>query len=291
MEEPILTRTILSRLRTRDTLFGITYNMNLYRGCSHGCIYCDTRSTCYGVGDISRIRIKENAVALLERELAAKKHRKATIGTGSMNDPYMPCEKRHRLTRSALEIIARHRFPVHVITKSGLVARDKDILSEISGKSYAAVSFTVTTSDDTLARITEPGATPPSLRFNAMEKLASAGIYTGVTMMPILPFINDRPENITEIMRMAASSGASYVLPMFGVTLREGSRDFFYSVLDKHFPGIKGRYEQTFANRYECFSPRYADLRDVFLQGASQYGLSGSMRFYEPPPPAQLSMF
>ena len=178
-----------------------------------------------------------------------------------------------------------------MITKSGLVARDKDILSEISGKSYAAVSFTVTTSDDTLARITEPGATPPSLRFNAMEKLASAGIYTGVTMMPILPFINDRPENITEIMRMAASSGASYVLPMFGVTLREGSRDFFYSALDKHFPGIKDRYEQTFANRYECFSPRYADLRDVFLQGASRYGLSVSMRFYEPPPPAPLSMF
>lgn len=291
MEEPIRTRTILSRLRTRDTLFGITYNMNLYRGCSHGCIYCDTRSTCYGIGDISRIRIKENAVALLEKELSGKKGPKATIGTGSMNDPYMPCEKRHRLTRSALEIIARHRFPVHVITKSGLVARDKDILSEISGKSYAAVSFTVTTSDDTLARITEPGATPPSLRFNAMEKLASAGIYTGVTMMPILPFINDRPENITEIMRMAASSGASYVLPMFGVTLREGSRDFFYCTLDKHFPGIKGRYEQTFANRYECFSPRYADLRDVFLQGASRYGLSGSMRFYEPPPPAQLSMF
>lgn len=291
MEEPIRTRTILSRLRTRDTLFGITYNMNLYRGCSHGCIYCDTRSTCYGIGDISRIRIKENAVALLEKELSGKKGHKATIGTGSMNDPYMPCEKRHRLTRSALEIISRHRFPVHVITKSGLVARDKDILSEISGKSYAAVSFTVTTSDDTLARITEPGATPPSLRFNAMEKLASAGIYTGVTMMPILPFINDRPENITEIMRMAASSGASYVLPMFGVTLREGSRDFFYCTLDKHFPGIKGRYEQTFANRYECFSPRYADLRDVFLQGASRYGLSGSMRFYEPPPPAQLSMF
>lgn len=291
MEEPIRTRTILSRLRTRDTLFGITYNMNLYRGCSHGCIYCDTRSTCYGIGDISRIRIKENAVALLEKELSGKKGPKATIGTGSMNDPYMPCEKRHRLTRSALEIIARHGFPVHVITKSGLVARDKDILSEISGKSYAAVSFTVTTSDDTLARITEPGATPPSLRFNAMEKLASAGIYTGVTMMPILPFINDRPENITDIMRMAASSGASYVLPMFGVTLREGSRDFFYCALDKHFPGIKGRYEQTFANRYECFSPRYADLRDAFLQGASRYGLSGSMRFYEPPPPAQLSMF
>ena len=291
MEEPIRTRTILSRLRTRDTLFGITYNMNLYRGCSHGCIYCDTRSTCYGIGDISRIRIKENAVALLEKELSGKKGPKATIGTGSMNDPYMPCEKRHRLTRSTLEIIARHGFPVHVITKSGLVARDKDILSEISGKSYAAVSFTVTTSDDTLARITEPGATPPSLRFNAMEKLASAGIYTGVTMMPILPFINDRPENITEIMRMAASSSASYVLPMFGVTLREGSRDFFYCTLDKHFPGIKGRYEQTFANRYECFSPRYADLRDVFLQGASRYGLSGSMRFYEPPPPPQLSMF
>lgn len=291
MEETIRTRTILSRLRTRDTLFGITYNMNLYRGCSHGCIYCDTRSTCYGIGDISRIRIKENAAALLEKELSGKKGPKATIGTGSMNDPYMPCEARHGLTRKALGVIAGHGFPVHVITKSGLVARDKDILSEISGKSYAAVSFTVTTPDDTLARITEPGAMPPSLRFNAMERLASAGIYTGVAMMPILPFINDRPENITEIMRMAAASGASYVLPMFGVTLREGSRDFFYRALDRHFPGIKGRYEHTFANRYECLSPRYEELRNAFLQGAERYGLAFKMRFYEPPPPAQLSMF
>ena len=139
----IETKSILSRLKSKDNYWGIAYNMNLYRGCQHGCIYCDTRSSCYGVGDISHISVKKNALELLDHELGTKRG-KATIGTGSMNDPYMPLEKQMKLTGGALEIIAKHRFPVHVITKSSLVTRDADVLQDI-GRTYAAVSFTITT--------------------------------------------------------------------------------------------------------------------------------------------------
>src|SRR5699024_11107876 len=142
----IETKSILSRLKSKDNYWGIAYNMNLYRGCQHGCIYCDTRSCCYGIGDISHISVKKNALELLDHELGTKRG-KATIGTGSMNDPYMPLEKQMKLTGGALELIAKHRFPVHVITKSSLVTRDADLLQDI-GRTYAAVSFTITTADD-----------------------------------------------------------------------------------------------------------------------------------------------
>ena len=188
-------KSILSKLRQKDTYFGITYNMNLYRGCQHGCIYCDTRSECYGVGDISRISVKKNALELLAKELASKRKNKATVGTGSMNDPYMPLEKELGITRRALEEIARARFPVHIITKSDLVMRDLDILKEIS-KTYAAVSLTITTGSDELSRKIEPGAPVSSDRFKALEYLAKNGIYAGVTLMTHLPFINDTQENI-----------------------------------------------------------------------------------------------
>lgn len=186
----IETKSILSKLREQDTWFGITYNMNLYRGCQHGCIYCDTRSECYRVGDISQILVKQNALELLTKELQSKRKNRATIGTGSMNDPYMPMERELQLTRNALQIIASYKFPVHIITKSNLVERDIDILQEIS-KTYAAVSFTITSATDSLAKKIEPNAPPTSERYNAMKVLAGKGVYTGVTLMPILPFIND----------------------------------------------------------------------------------------------------
>ncbi|MFQ8714372.1 MAG: radical SAM protein [Alistipes onderdonkii] len=186
----IETKTILSKLRTADRWFGIAYNMNLSRGCQHGCIYCDTRSDCYGIGDIAQIAVKRNALELLPAELRARRKKRATIGTGSMNDPYMPVERELRLTRRALGMIADERFPVHVITKSSLAERDADILQEISA-TYAAVSFTVTCADDALSVRTEPGAPASSERFRAMAALAAKGIYTGVTMMLLLPLIND----------------------------------------------------------------------------------------------------
>ena len=280
MVQYIQSKSILSKLRTKDTWFGITYNMNLYRGCQHGCIYCDTRSECYGINDISVISVKKNALDLLVHELRAKRKNRATIGTGSMNDPYMPIEKECQQTRKALQIIANEKFPVHVITKSNLIERDADVLQDIS-KIYAAVSFTVTTADDALAQKIEPHAPPSSERFKAMRVLAERGIYTGVTLMPVLPFINDTKDNIATIVQQAKESGASYILPMFGLTLRKGSREYFYKSLDGCFPGISEKYRSFFGERYECFSPNYKALNETFGELCAKMGIENRMRFYQ----------
>lgn len=286
--QSIRAKTILSKLRRADDLFGITYNMNVYRGCAHGCVYCDTRSACYGVGDLSAVRVKANALELLEKELRVRP--RGTVGTGSMNDPYMPAEGKLRLVRRALESLARHRFPVHVITKSDRVVRDADVLQDLSSV-YAAVSFTVTTADNDLAERLEPGAPAPAARLAAMERLAAAGIYTGVTMMPLLPFITDTEENVREVLRRAAAAGASYALPMFGVTLRKGSREFFYRALDRDFPGARERYEAVFGDRYLCLSPQRERLNTVFRDECARLGLAVRMRFYQKEGGAQLSLF
>jgi len=255
--------------------------MNLYRGCQHACIYCDTRSECYGINDISKISVKSNALELLTKELHSKRKARATIGTGSMNDPYMPLEKELEMTRRALQIIALEKFPVHVITKSSLAARDGDILQEIA-KTYAAVSFTITTYDDNMAKTLEPYASKSSDRFKAMEQLSKLGIYTGITLMPILPFINDTKENIESIMIKAKDSGASYVLAMFGMTLRRGSREYFYNSLDHSFPEVKELYQSTFGEQYMCNSPNYRILIDTFYNLAAKSGIETKIKFYQP---------
>ena len=225
MIKEITAKTLLSSAKQPDPWFGIKYTMNLYRGCQHQCIYCDSRSECYQIEDFDHdVLVKANALDLLREELPRKRV-KGTVGTGSMNDPYMPLEAKLNLTGRALEIIADHRFPVHVITKSDLVVRDADILADI-GRVYAAVSFTVTAADDDLSRKLEPGAPPTSKRFAALAALAARGIYTGVTMMPILPFIEDNAENIAGIVAQAAAAGASYIMPAFGMTLRDRQRAY-----------------------------------------------------------------
>ena len=264
--------------------------MNLYRGCQHGCIYCDTRSECYGINDISTISVKSNALELLTKELRAKRKARATIGTGSMNDPYMPLEKELEMTRRALKIIAFEKFPVHIITKSNLVARDGDILQEIA-KIYAAVSFTITTYDDKLAKTIEPDAPKSSDRFKAMARLASLGIYTGVTLMPILPFINDTRENLENIIKEAKNAGASYIIFMPGMTLRKGSREYFYNALDHNFPGIKERYHTSFGEQYICNSPNYRMLTNTFHDLSSKSGIETKMKFYQPTTNQQLSIW
>jgi len=286
----IETKSILSKLREQDTWFGITYNMNLYRGCQHGCIYCDTRSECYRIGDISQISVKQNALELLTRELHNKRKSKATIGTGSMNDPYMPIERELQLTRNALQMIASRKFPVHVITKSNLVERDTDILEDIS-KTYAAVSFTITCAADYLAKKIEPYAPLTSKRYNAMRTLADKGIYTGITLMPLLPFINDTKENIETIIKQAKDSGASYILPMFGVTLRKGSREYFYKALNNEFPAIRAKYESAFGERYMCYSHDYRKLSDTFYDLCTKLGIDTKMKFYKPEMYEQPSLF
>ena len=283
-------KSILSPLKGGpDPYFGITYNMNLYRGCQHQCIYCDTRSKVYGVGDLSHIRVKKNAIDLLEQKIRSIKN-KGTIGTGSMNDPYMPVEKDLNHTRRALEIIAQYNYPVHILTKSNLVLRDIDVIQKIS-KTYAAVSFTITTTKDSLAKKIEPGAPTPSERFEAIRRLSGKGIYTGIILSPVLPFISDTLENIKSIVEQGAKAGAKYVIAWMGMTMRDGQREYYYKKLDIHFPGIKEKYKNQFGANYNCPSPNSEILYEVFNKTCEQNNMARKMEFYSPDLPKQLHLF
>lgn len=289
MYREIQAKVLLSHVPHPDNWFGLKYSMNLYRGCQHQCIYCDSRSTCYQIKDFREILVKANAIELLEEELSHKRV-KGTIGTSSMNDPYMPLESKLNLTGQALEVIARHRFPVHIITKSDLVLKDLETLKEIH-QVYAAISFTITTADDSLAKKLEPGAPPVSARFRAMEALSKEGIRTGVTMMPILPFIEDTQENITAIVLQAKAAGASYMIPAFGMTLRSGSREYYYAQLERLFPGMRQRYERAFGGRYFCAARQAHRLAKDFAALCEQHGLATSIIGYQKEAVEQLSFF
>ena len=267
-------------MKQPDTWFGLKYNMNLYRGCQHQCIYCDSRSDCYRIENFAEIQVKKNALELLD-DVLPRKRILGTIGFGSMNDPYMPVEKKYRMTRGALEIIKHHVFPVHILTKSDLVLRDIDLLSKI-GELYTAVSFTITTADDDLATKIEPGASLPSVRFQAMRALADSGILTGVTMMPILPFLEDSQENIKDILSMAKDSGASYIIPAFGVSLRPGSRDYYYQKLDQLYPGMKEKYIKEYGENYQCSVPNWRILNQVFEEDIKSLELLSKIPVFTP---------
>jgi len=280
MIEEITAKTILNHVKQPDPWFGLKYNMNLYRGCQHQCIYCDSRSDCYQIEDFAKIQVKVNALDLLEDVLPRKRMR-GTIGFGSMNDPYMPVEREYQLTGKALEIISNNKFPVHILTKSDLVLRDIDLLKDIS-RIYAAISFTITTADDDLARKLEPGAPLPSARFRAMGKLAEAGILTGVTMMPMLPFLEDSKQNILQIVSWAQNSGATYIIPSFGVSLRPGSREYYYHKLDQLFPGLKEKYINKYGDQYQCSVPRWRELNKAFQEEINRTGIKNRIPVFEP---------
>ncbi len=289
MVTEIEARVLLSRVRQPDSWFGLSYNMNVYRGCPHACIYCDTRSECYDVGDLSHIRVKVNAVDRLRDELPRKRLR-GTIGTGSMSDPYQPLEAERNLTGRALAVIAEHRFPVHVYTKSGLVTRDIPVLRRIA-RVYAAISFSVTTTDDALAAKLEPGATPPSGRFRAMKQLADSGILTGVIMMPVLPFITDTGESVAAIVDRARDAGASYIVPCFSMTMRDHQRDYYYRQLDRLFPGLRAEYERRFGDRYVCPARDAGRLERVFRTRCAEHGIATRMPVFDTGVREQTGMF
>jgi DNA repair photolyase len=219
-----------------------------------------------------------------------RKRIKGTIGTGSMNDPYMPLEAMRNLTGQALELIAEHHFSVHILTKNALVLRDLDILKRIS-QTYAAVSFTVTTADDELGKKLEPGASRVSERFAAMHALASNGILTGVTMMPILPFIEDNEENVRAIVAQAHAAGASYIIPAFGMTMRDRQRAYYYTQLDRWFPGMREKYERRFGERYSCSANNAQGLEQVFREECHRLGIATQIPQYVPARVAQPSLF
>lgn len=263
--------------------------MNLYRGCQHQCIYCDSRSECYQIENFNDILVKVNAIELLDKELRSKRV-KGTVGTGSMNDPYMPIEATRNLTGRALEVIAAQGFPVHIITKGTLVLRDLPTLKDIS-RTYAAVSFTITTTGDELGKQLEPGAPKVSERFAALEKLSAAGILTGVTMMPILPFIEDNEQNIRQIVEKAAGCGAKYILAGFGVTLRDRQREYYYQKLDQHFPGLKEKYQRAYGYRYSAPDCNAKRLEMMFNELCATHRISTRMPLYEPHTATQPQLF
>ena len=252
--------------------FGMDYNMNLYKGCCHGCIYCDSRSSCYQVTHFDMVRGKENELTILENELR-RKRRKGTIGIGAMSDTYNPFEIKQEITRSALKLIASYGYGVGIDTKSTLILRDIDILATIAKQYPSLIKITITCTDDKLSNIIEPYAPASSERFAMLDAFHAKGIFAGILMMPILPFINDTEENIRGIVKLAYQHHAKFIYPSFGVTLRDNQRDYFYYELERHFPEKMRLYEQHYHNTYACDSLNAKRLYQIFKEECQKYGI------------------
>ena len=274
--------------------------MNLYRGCSHGCIYCDSRSRCYGMEhDFEDIEVKENAIELLESALQRKRKR-CMLGTGSMTDPYIPLEARLGYMRRALSLADRYGFGFTLITKSKLLLRDLDLLKAINDRTKCVVQMTLTTFDEALCKKLEPNVCGTRERFEVLMELKRAGIPTVVWLCPILPFINDTEENLRGILDYCAQAGVYGVICFgMGLTLREGNREYFYHQLDRLFPGMKELYIKSFGMTYQAVSPRNRELMELFHQICGEKGMAHDngqifeylSRFEEKRGEVQLSLF
>ena len=248
--------------------------MNLYRGCTHGCIYCDARSKCYGfTHDFEDIEVKQNAPKLLEMALRSKR-KKCMIGTGAMSDPYMHCEENLKLTRRCLELIDYYGYGVAIHTKSDRILRDLDLLKSIHEKSKCVVQMTLTTYDEKLCKILEPNVCTTKERVKALEIFRDNGIPTIVWLSPILPFINDTRENIEGILDYCIQAKVYGIITFgMGVTLREGDREYFYTALDKHFPGMREKYHNKYGYSYEVTSDSNNELMKMFRKKCSENGI------------------
>lgn len=254
-------------------IFTSDYGINLYRGCTHGCIYCDSRSEIYGMNHkFEDIQVKENAVELLKKELVKRKP--SMIGTGAMTDPYIPLEKRLGFVRKTLELVYRYGFGWSCITKSDLVLRDIDLLEKINEKTKAVVQVTITTADDELCKMIEPNVCPTSRRVEVLEKLKERNIPTVVWFCPILPYINDTEENVNRIMDCCIDADVKGVLNMgMGLSLRKGNREYFYRKLDEKFPGIKDKYIEEFGDSYFIHSSDNRKLRGILRKRCDEHGI------------------
>ena len=248
--------------------------MNLYRGCQHGCIYCDARSRCYQMNHaFEDIEVKQNALQLLEAALKSKR-KPCMIGTGAMSDPYIPLENSLQMTRKSLEIIEKHGFGVAIQTKSAAILRDLELLKRIHSRAKAVVQMTLTTCDEDLCRKIEPNVSTTAQRVAALQRFRDEGIPTVVWLCPILPFLNDTPENIRGILDYCMEAGVKGIIHFgMGLTLREGNREYFYAQLDRHFPGLKERYIRTYGNAYELPSPKHKELEKLFHDTCEAYGI------------------
>lgn len=276
--EEIQAKTIVTKTKTADW-FGMDYNMNIYKGCCHGCIYCDSRSDCYQIQNFDQVRVKKNALQIIRDDLR-RKVRKGVVGTGSMSDPYNPFERDMQLTRHALELMDAFGFGAGIATKSNLITRDIDILSDIKSHSPVLCKITITTADDQLSRLIEPGVCPSSDRFETIARLSEAGLFSGILLMPVLPYIEDSMENMLTIVKKAHEAGARFIYAQFGMTLRENQRIWYYDKLRSLFPeeNYVERYQKRYGNYYECRSPRSSALWKKFIQECQKYGILYDMK-------------
>ena len=233
--ETIPAKTIVTKSKNGNFWFGMDYNMNIYKGCNHGCIYCDSRSDCYGIDSFDTIKVKENALQIIRDDLR-RKTRTGVVATGAMSDPYNPYEKNLKLTRHALELIDAFGFGAALATKSTLLLRDIDVLQGIAEHSPVICKITVTTADDSLSKIIEAGVEPSSKRFEMLAELSKNNLFSGILLMPVLPFLEDSEENILAIIKETAAAGGKFIYPAFGVTLRGNQKEWYYDKLKQLFP-------------------------------------------------------
>lgn len=270
-------KTIMTKVKDGSSWYGVDFNMNLYRGCSHGCIYCDSRSSCYRIDDFDRVRGKKDALLILERELAKSKQT-GVVGIGAMSDTYNPLEKKYEITRGALKLIKKYGYGVSIDTKSDLVLRDIDVLKEIQENNNVIVKITITTPHDELSKKIEPYAPPSSKRFKAIKELTDVGIFAGIMMNPVLPFVTDNEEDIKRLVYLAHESGAKFIHTYMGMTLRDNQRDYYLERIDKLFPGMMNKYFKCYQERYDCTVLSAKHLYEVFKNECKKYGILYNMK-------------
>lgn len=278
MIESIPAKQILQKVKFENTRwFGIDYNMNLYRGCPHGCIYCDSRSTIYNIENFDQVRYKENVIEILSKELRSKR-KKGVVGIGSMSDTYNPFEKKLCITKQALSLIEENHFGVSIDTKSSLVVRDIPILQKIKTNNSAIVKVTITTANDELSKKIEPNVNPSSVRFEAVKELNDAGIFCGILLTPMLPFLTDNKDEIRAIVEKAYKANAKFIYCMYGVTMRSGQREFFYKHLKNISPELALKYQKMYGLNYVCNIPNKDYCEKLLNEECRRYGILTNMK-------------